>query len=255
MWSDAGESRLTDTSEGDLAGARGASQVGWLARLNRARERWRDSSLTALLVVQCVIIFGVIPATAGGLPLPPPLSLVLLLAFMALTIIMARGRWTIVAGVGTLILAGVGGVLERHDPTATAKLVTDVISLLASATLTVVVFKAAFGPGRFTAHRIRGGVVLYLNIGLLFAVLHRVLAELIPGAYAHLPDAQATAAFRASVEYFSFSTLTSLGFGDIVPVHPMARSLATLEAAIGQLYPPTLLARMVMLELSQREGP
>ena len=50
----------------------------------------------------------------------------------------------------------------------------------------------------------------------------------------------------------SFVTLTSIGYGDIVPLHPLARSLAILEAVIGQLFPATLLARLVSLELEGR---
>jgi hypothetical protein len=50
--------------------------------------------------------------------------------------------------------------------------------------------------------------------------------------------------------YLSFVTLTSTGFGDIVPVHPLARSLRNIESIVGQLYPATLLARLVTLELS-----
>jgi len=53
--------------------------------------------------------------------------------------------------------------------------------------------------------------------------------------------------------YFSFVTLTSVGYGDIVPVHPYARSLANVEAIIGQLYPATLLARLVTLEIADRQ--
>ena len=52
--------------------------------------------------------------------------------------------------------------------------------------------------------------------------------------------------------YLSFVTLTTIGYGDILPVHPIARSLCTLEAIIGQLYPATLLARLVTLELEDR---
>jgi hypothetical protein len=52
--------------------------------------------------------------------------------------------------------------------------------------------------------------------------------------------------------YFSFVTLTTTGYGDIVPVHPLARSLCNVEAIIGQLYPATLLARLVSLELQGR---
>ena len=204
-------------------------------------------------MVQCITLFGVVPATAIGLPLPPALTLLLLLAFMSLTIVMARGRWTLVAGLTTITLAGLSTLLQRRFPSEATQLLGDAIAVATFAVLSAVVFGAAFGPGRFTAHRIRGVIVLYLNIGLLFAILHRMLAELVPGAYAHLPVTQSTAALRASLDYFSLSTLTSLGYGDIVPVHPVARSLATLEAVIGQLYPPTLLARVVTLELSGRE--
>jgi 8-oxo-dGTP diphosphatase len=56
--------------------------------------------------------------------------------------------------------------------------------------------------------------------------------------------------------YFSCTTLTSTGFGDIVPIHSFTRSLANLEAIVGQLYPATLLARIVTLELQvRRHGP
>jgi hypothetical protein len=47
--------------------------------------------------------------------------------------------------------------------------------------------------------------------------------------------------------YFSMSTLTTVGYGDIAPVNPIARSLANLEALIGQLYPAIIVARIVTL--------
>jgi hypothetical protein len=60
------------------------------------------------------------------------------------------------------------------------------------------------------------------------------------------------ATFASSAIYFSFVTLTTVGYGDIVPVHPVARSLCNLEAICGQLYPATLLARLVSLEAERR---
>ena len=59
-------------------------------------------------------------------------------------------------------------------------------------------------------------------------------------------------ALASQVIYFSFTTLTTTGYGDIAPVHPVARGLCNLEAVIGQ-YPATLLARLVTLELAHRE--
>jgi hypothetical protein len=48
--------------------------------------------------------------------------------------------------------------------------------------------------------------------------------------------------------------LTSVGFGDMAPVHPVARSLVMLEAVLGQIYTTVLLARLVSLEIAQRTG-
>jgi hypothetical protein len=50
--------------------------------------------------------------------------------------------------------------------------------------------------------------------------------------------------------YYSFVTLTTVGYGDITPLHPTARSLAMAEALIGQLYPAILIARLVSLRIT-----
>jgi hypothetical protein len=52
--------------------------------------------------------------------------------------------------------------------------------------------------------------------------------------------------------YFSFGVLTDIGSGDIIALHPIARSLTLVQAMIGQLYPATLLARIVTLEIEDR---
>ena len=54
--------------------------------------------------------------------------------------------------------------------------------------------------------------------------------------------------------YLSVITLTSVGFGDMAPVHPVARSLVMLEGVLGQIYTTVLLARLVSLEIAQRTG-
>jgi hypothetical protein len=74
---------------------------------------------------------------------------------------------------------------------------------------------------------------------------------LIPKAFSGLV-LEDNASFTSSAIYFSFVTLTTVGYGDIVPVHPIARSLCNLEAICGQLYPATLLARIVTLEVGSR---
>jgi hypothetical protein len=77
---------------------------------------------------------------------------------------------------------------------------------------------------------------------------------MLPNAFNGLPEAGAEHGTGAALLYFSFSTLTTVGFGDITPVHPLVRNFANLEAVIGQLYPATLIARLVSLELEHRRG-
>ena len=71
-----------------------------------------------------------------------------------------------------------------------------------------------------------------------------------PGSFAGLP-ADAGVHFDSSLVFFSFVTMTTLGYGDIVPASPAARSLATLQAVVGQLYLAVLVARLVGLHVAE----
>jgi hypothetical protein len=126
--------------------------------------------------------------------------------------------------------------------------------LITGVVLTVVVSRAVFASGQVTFHRVVGAILLYLNIGLLFAALFCFVALIVPNAFTGLQPLRDNLAVAANLIYFSFVTLTSVGYGDIVPLHPYARSLANLEAIIGQLYPATLLARLVTLQLAGRRS-
>jgi hypothetical protein len=66
--------------------------------------------------------------------------------------------------------------------------------------------------------------------------------------------AAAPGARTAELSYFSLSAIATAGYGDFVPVHPLARSLAKLEAVFGQLFPATFLARLVALHLAHTGG-
>jgi hypothetical protein len=125
--------------------------------------------------------------------------------------------------------------------------------LAVAITLGVVVAQAVFRPGRVTYHRIIGAILLYLLIAVAFGTLFIFVGLSIPDAFKGIAFDD-NPALANSVFYLSFVTLTSTGYGDIVPVHPIARSLCNIESVVGQLYPATLLARLVTLELRQRSA-
>jgi Ion channel len=119
--------------------------------------------------------------------------------------------------------------------------------LIAGVALGVVVARAVFEPGRITYYRVVGAVLLYLIIGLTFVALYGFVLMATPQAFTNLPALHGDFAVAGDLIYFSFVTLTTTGYGDITPLHPYARSLANIEAIIGQIYPATLLARLVTL--------
>ncbi|WP_019504364.1 potassium channel family protein [Pleurocapsa sp. PCC 7319] len=100
-----------------------------------------------------------------------------------------------------------------------------------------------------TIDTIRGGICVYLLIGFVWALLYGITASLDSNAFSQ-PIVEIESYGRAV--YFSFTTLTTLGYGDIIPVSPLAKMLTNLEAIIGQLYPAILIAILVGSYISQR---
>ena len=121
------------------------------------------------------------------------------------------------------------------------------------AILVVMTLRQTFRPGPVSVHRVMGGVAAYLLIGLTWAFGYKLLMEERPGAIhfqtfiGGLPTSEPSRLIQ-----FSFSTLTSVSYGDAYPVHRIARSLATAESLIGQLYPAILIATLVGMALQSR---
>jgi hypothetical protein len=100
-----------------------------------------------------------------------------------------------------------------------------------------------------TRETLFAAIVVYLLLGLMWSVIFRFVETLQPGSF-HLPHEQ-TSGFHSIFLYYSFVTLTTLGYGDISPISPLARSLAILEAITGQMYVAVLIARLMGTHISQ----
>jgi hypothetical protein len=229
-------------------------------RLKTWQDRMRDPALTVLLVVQLIAMFVLTPVAAMGMPIPRPLVDFLLIALIAVVVVISRSRWAIALAILSVALTIAGELLRLARPSVLNDWIGHGGTILGFATLAWVVSRAVFANGRVTIYRVLGAIVLYLNFAMIFTSAYRLVLELSPGAFNGVPtDPVASLASEqrvlAEMLYFSFTTLTSTGFGDIVPVHPLARSLANIEAIIGQLYPATLLARVVTLEMQFRRPP
>lgn len=88
-------------------------------------------------------------------------------------------------------------------------------------------------------------VAVYLLIGVVWGVWFRFIETLVPGSFVLTGTGEAIG--WSNFIYFSLATLTTLGYGDITPVSPVARAWATLEAVAGVLYVALLISRLVSL--------
>lgn len=157
---------------------------------------------------------------------------VLVFALVLLAIDFASGwsgRWLVIPSLGIIEL---------------------ILNSLFVATLIFVMLARSLRSGRVTVHRISGAVAAYLLAGLLFAQAFSLVEYFDPGSFASASGVQGSSGDWSGFLYFSMVTLATLGYGDITPLHPAARSLATLEAFLGQLYPAILISRLVALELA-----
>lgn len=118
----------------------------------------------------------------------------------------------------------------------------------------VVYKQSVFGKGRMTADRVAGAIAVYLLLGLLWALIYGVISSADPSAFKGLESFNMEeSGAQQDFIYFSFVTLTTLGYGDMSPVSPMAKTLAWFEAVFGQLFLAVTIARLVSLEIAHKE--
>ena len=219
-------------------------------RLHQIKQQYDDRLLTFLTIMLMLLMFVLVPLQAEFVFV----EVFAIIAGVALigSALVISGSTAVFIILMTAFLMNVVVVILRalHDPSLTHLYLLASSWLIFTITLGWVVAHAVFGPGRVNYHRIIGAVFLYLLIALAFSSLFIFVGLLIPNAFSGIKF-QDSPALASQLFYFNFVTLTSVGYGDIVPVHPIARSLSNLETILGQFYPATLLARLVTLE---REG-
>jgi len=177
----------------------------------------------------------------------------LLIAFIAGLLGVLHGpgglRWIIgIFGLLALPLFGLTAATELREwrfATVTAA------SCMLLAVL-VGIMREVLAPGRVTPRRIEAAVIAYLLIGLVFAGTFDIVETMAPGSFTGDGYDPNQPRQHGNFIFFSFVTLTSTGYGDFIPINPVARSLAILEAMCGQFFLAVVLARLVSLEIAGR---
>jgi hypothetical protein len=131
-------------------------------------------------------------------------------------------------------------IIFDYQDNKTLYLLGQVIDLIFISIAVLVIIKKIFSDTKVTGDTLRGGISVYLMLGIVWFQIYQIILTIIPKAFeGDLSGYQ--------VFYFSFVTLTTVGYGDILPVHRATMIMANLEAIAGQLYPAVIIARLVSL--------
>jgi hypothetical protein len=219
--------------------------------IDRLRKRWADPLLIALTVLLVVMMFVVTPLQALGIFAFQASEFFLALLLVMGIFVISGSPMTVVAMLVALAMIAAGAILRLRSPSIPDLNLFAGSWFIVGTTMAWAVARATFAPGRVTYHRVIGAVLLYLTVDVIFSALYTFIGSLVPSAFSGM-KVEDGPALASQLIYFSFATLTTTGYGDVSPVHPIARSLCNIESVIGQLYPATLLARLVTLEIAHR---
>lgn len=164
----------------------------------------------------------------------------------------SRTRQTIacIAAVFAFVLA----VSSEFYFFAAIAIAVDVCLFVIFSLLILTLAETVFAKGSVDVNRIASASCIYFLLALVFAMVFAILETAQPGSF-QLTERPPQPGWKQNVVseliYFSDVTLTTVGYGDIVPISRPARSIATFEAMIAQLYLAIVMARLVGLHISQ----
>ncbi len=220
----------------------------------RPDPRWRHLAL----LISILVLFIVTPIVAMF-----PHGLLLLNAFA--TFVLAAGSYTLfghkrlfsfAVGWSAVTIAATGTLLLTQSSWAAIASHVCVVVLITFFCVTILGY--VLRGSRITEDKIFAAVSVYLLIGYAWTFAYTLLGELQPDAFLNTAgNAARPADYVAHIlemRYFSFVTLTTVGYGDIIPHTSAARTLAALEAVMGQIYLTVLLARLVGLHIVHASG-
>jgi voltage-gated potassium channel len=218
-------------------------------------ENMKEANYEYLLGGLLLIILSVAIAREVGvigdtrrLFLEPALCLILLIGVWSMV---SEKKWLIIGGgigvigVATAAINFFWGIPELRF----FNLGVLFLFFLAS---TWVAFQKLLSSDSIDVNKIIGGICIYLLLGITWAFFYLFINIVIPNSFDGLTSTEIGDQF-IDLMYYSFVTLTTLGYGDLIPVRPLARIVAYLEAIVGQFYVAVLVAWLVAMYLYNKQ--
>ena len=213
-----------------------------------AREyRWRHLALLITILLLFVTAPFVVSLHDG----------ILIMNVISVTVLIAgsyalserKYLFAIAVALSAITVAGTGLVLAFRQPWALLVSSSSIVVLVGFFCVTILSY--VLGSGRVTSDKIFAAICVYMLLGYCWSFVYSILLELQPESFVSTTELVRNdyVGRMMQLRYFSFTTLTTVGYGDIVPHSPAARTMAILEAVMGQFYLVALVGRLVGLHI------
>jgi Ion channel len=203
-----------------------------------------------LLLLTLVVAYLLSAVTHGTWADAVHVALVVMVALLAVRHARLRRRGYLLV-IGATLLTAVAAGIGLTSSSRRAEGIADIWNGLILLLTVVVIIDRVVRLERVTAQSIYAALSSYLLIGLMFASFFGALGFLVSGPF--FADGQPVNS--QTLQYFSFTTLTTLGYGDFTAMGSLGRALAVLEALAGQVFLATLVARLVSAYSGGRRRP
>jgi hypothetical protein len=167
-----------------------------------------------------------------------------------------RRRWPLILLWFLGILMDMAAVKIAAHPYATMlEASADLVNALLTVVCVVMILRYVLTSREVTVDTVFGALVAYFLIALSFSSLYQALSVIEPTSFSmpYTADVAGGHASHMELAYFSFVTIATLGYGDIVPRLPAAQMLSILEAVMGQFYMAVVVAWLVSVLVLRRK--
>ena len=163
---------------------------------------------------------------------------------------LVRQRFWFVIGLVLIAIGAINIILEVIINHSWAPYVNLIVALLFYLFTTVIAFRSLLTGERIDSNMLMGSICVYILVGISWCIFYFFESVIHPGAFNGVTETGDKHQFT-DLLYYSFVTLSTLGYGDVTPVTPIARTLAYLEALFGQFYIAIVVASFVGMHISR----
>ena len=233
--------------------------MAMVAHMRRGVPLWLSGRYTGLTIV--LLILSVSSIAIGQ---TDPRKVVDGIAFSLLLVLAIRivGQRLRVATVALVVPTLISHWIDHLSDSSIHRIVGLGLATVFLTFLTLVIMFAVFRDETVTFDTILGAVCAYLLLGVTWGTAYALLVVISPDSLSVSPGlahasgwGEPISAFTPVLQYYSFTTLATLGYGDVSPLSPGARALSVMEGLAGQLYLAVLVARLVGIHTARALKP